>query len=36
MKDNNGDLAEDFAETQGNEEAKKLLCHERIRIEYYE
>ncbi len=36
IKDNNGDLAEDFAETHGNEEAKQLLLHERIRIEYYE
>ena len=36
IKDNNGDLAEDFAEKQGNEEARQLLTHERIRIEYYE
>ncbi len=36
IKDNNGDLAEDFAETHGNEEAKQLLIYERIRIEYYE
>jgi ankyrin repeat protein len=35
-KDNNGDLAEDVAETHGHEEAKQLLLHERIRIEYYE
>jgi ankyrin repeat protein len=35
-KDNNGDLAEDVAETHGHEEAKHLLLHERIRIEYYE
>ncbi len=35
-KDKNGDLAEDFAEIHGNEKAKQLLLHERIRIEYYE
>lgn len=36
IKDKNGELAEDFAEKHGNEEAKQLLLHERIRIEYYE
>ncbi len=35
-KDPHGDLAEDFAEKHGYEEAKQLLVHERIRIEYYE
>ena len=36
IKDHHGDLAEDVAETHGHDEAKHLLCHERIRIEYYE
>ena len=35
-KDHHGELAEDFAERHGHEEAKQLLIHERIRIEYYE
>ena len=35
-RDHNGDLAEDAAETHGKEEARQLLCHERLRIEYYE
>ena len=34
--DTHGKLAEDFAEAHGHEEAKQLLVHERIRIEYYE
>lgn len=36
IKDHHGELAEDVAETHGHGEAKHLLCHERIRIEYYE
>ena len=35
-KDSHGDRAEDFAEQYRHDEAKQLLVHERIRIEYYE